>query len=66
MLTLEQLYRQSQIIEMQQLAIDGVPAPPRDQDEDVDTDEDLMFRNTKDCIADLKKSIMDFLAGSNK
>ena len=29
----------------------------RDQDEDIDTDEEIMLYNTKDVFADLKESI---------
>ena len=38
--------------------------PPPNQDEDVETDEDLLIRNIKDCVQDLKKSIQEFLANS--
>ena len=57
MLRLEQDYRQYQQLENQQLANEGILPPPPNQDEDVDTDEDLMIRNIKDVVTDFKKSI---------
>ena len=56
MLKLENDYRQYQRMEQQQMAMEGI-LPPPNQDEDVDTDEDLLIRNIKDCVQDLKKSI---------
>lgn len=45
------------------MAMEGI-MPPSNQDEDVETDEDLLIRNIKDCVQDLKKSIQEFLASS--
>ena len=36
----------------------------RDQDEDVDTDEEVLKRNKKDCMLDLKKAIDEFTQGN--
>ena len=37
---------------------------PRDQDEDIDTDEEVLKLNKKQCFEDLKSGINDFLNGN--
>ena len=48
------------------MVLEGIQPPLPNQDEDIDTDEDLLIRNIKDSKEDLKKSIQDFLAARSK
>lgn len=48
------------------MVLEGIQPPLPNQDEDIDTDEDLLIRNIKDSKEDLKKSIQDFLTARSK